>query len=288
MAKKPKIHKDIKEAGQALADLMREKLTVIADDMVKQVTNKAKRLTPSQKLQALNGLAPRGVQDYKAAVKSALAVIALDAIAQARKEVPKKKNVRLTEVPEGEEATLQLDEFDKLPPAIQKKIKTRTDLLVGKQVGDLQKVIEFAYSQAEEETDSDDQILSDLNDSAIGWLDGTALEAGASLNAASVINNARQAFFFDDSVTEEIEAFEFVNGDPVTEICQDLAGTVFSKDDPGADQYQPPLHWNCKSYIVPILLGNLGTRDIEKLQPSTKELEDQIQFHETHTCKNHS
>jgi hypothetical protein len=53
---------------------------------------------------------------------------------------------------------------------------------------------------AEEETDSEEQIMSDLNDSAIGWLDGTSIEAGASLNAATVINSARNAFFFDDSV----------------------------------------------------------------------------------------
>jgi SPP1 gp7 family putative phage head morphogenesis protein len=138
---------------------------------------------------------------------------------------------------------------------------------------------------AEDETDSLEQIQADLNDSAIGWLDGTALETGASLNASTIINSARNAFFFDDQVLEEVEAFEFVNGDPVTEICQDLNGTVFAKDDPAADRYMPPLHWNCKSYIVPILKGNLGNKEIEKLKPSNKRLDAMVQFDEHQHCE---
>jgi SPP1 gp7 family putative phage head morphogenesis protein len=278
MAKKPKINKDIREAGKAVAEIMKEHLTEIAHDMIQQVVNKYKRLPESQNLNAISGLSPRGTRDYQDALKTALSVAALDALNNARKEVPNKKGIRL----HGELRVdnIQLGEFERLPPKLQKKIQTTTQLLIGKQLGDLQKVIEFAYATAEEETDSEEQIMSDLNDSAIGWLDGTAIEAGASLNAATIINSARNAFFFDDSVLEEVDAFEFVNGDPVTPICQDLAGTVFAKDDPSADRYFPPLHWNCKSYILPILKGNLGDREIEKLKPSTKSLDDEVQFSE--------
>jgi len=274
--KKPKISKDIREAAKGLTEVMRDSLAVLSQDLIKQIMSNYKRLIPSQKVNAIKGIKPKGVNDYKAAVLNAFAVMAMDAMEKARKEVPAKKNIRLFEQMDS----IKLAEFDRLPPDLQKKIKSRMDLLVGKQVGDLQKVIEFAYSTAEEETDSAEQIQSDLNDSAVGWLDSTAMEAGAELNAASVINSARQAFFFDDQVLEEVEAFEFVNGDPVTEICQDLAGTIFAKDDPQADRFFPPLHWNCKSYIVPILTGNLKGRDIEKLKPSTKALESQVQFHE--------
>jgi hypothetical protein len=274
--KKRQISKDIREAGKGLSEIMKEQLTLIADDMVKQVITKAKKLTPSQMLNALSGLSPRGLNAYKDMLKTGFSVVALDALTSARKEVPSKKNVRLSE----QEDSIQLAEFDRLPPKLQKKIMSQTGLLIGKQVGDLQKVIEFAYATAEEETDSMEQIQSDLNDSAIGWLDGTAIEAGAALNAATIISSARNAFFFEDDVLEEIDAFEFVNGDPVTQICQDLEGTVFAKDDPSADRYMPPLHWNCKSYIVPILKGNLGDTQIEKLKPSRKSLEDDVQFTE--------
>lgn len=285
MKKKPKVSKSIRGAANSLAEICHDKLAVIADDLVQQVMGRSKRLIPSQKLKALSGLAPRGVMDYKDAVKTALSVMALDALDQARKEVPTKKNVQLCE--HLDSLQIHFAEFDRLPPALQRKITTQTQLLVGKQIGDLQKVIEFGYTTAEEETDSEDQIQADLNDSAVGWLDGTAVQAGAELTSATIINSARSAFFFDDEVLEEVEAFEFVNGDPVTEICQDLAGTIFAKDDPAADRFFPPLHWNCKSYIQPILVGNLKNREIESLAPSKKSLEDQVQFHELHDpmCK---
>lgn len=37
---------------------------------------------------------------------------------------------------------------------------------------------------------------------------------------------------------------------------------------------------NCKSYIMPILKGKLGDREIELLKPSSADLEKYIQFHE--------
>jgi SPP1 gp7 family putative phage head morphogenesis protein len=283
---KPKVNKSIREGSVALTQIMREQLPIIAEGFISQVMAKAKKLTPSQRLKAISGLEVRGGQEYKNLIKTGLAILAFDALQQARKEVPSKKNLRLSDM----EDSIQLGEFERLPPKLQKKITSQTQLLVGKQIGDLQKVIEFAYATAEEETDSLEQIRQDLDDSAIGWIDGTAVESGAALNAATIINSARNAFFFDDSVLEEVEAFEFVNGDPVTDICQDLAGTIFSKDDPAADRYFPPLHWNCKSYIVPILTGNLNGRDIEKLAPSKKSLEDEIQFSEhfeSGCCANH-
>jgi len=275
-AKRAPIAKHITEGGRALAEIMAEGLAVIANDMISQVMAKSRRAIPSQKLKAISGLAPRGTLAYKNAVLSAFAVIASDALKQVRKEIPAKKNVRLTD----NEDTLTLSEFDRLPPKIQRKIKSQTDLLIGKQLGDLQKIIEFAYAQAEEETDSDDQIEQDMRDSAVGWLDGTAIESGAELNAATTVNFARNAFFFDDEVMEGIDAMEFMNEDPVTQICQDLTGTIFDPNDPIAQRFSPPLHWRCKSWWSPIPKGQLGDREIEKLKPSKKSLEDEVQFSE--------
>lgn len=267
MAKKITARTQIKEAAKELKELMRDNLEPIAEDMISRLMGSVRRLTPSQRAGASKDLEPVGVRDYKALMLEALSSLALDGINQARKEVPKAKKV-------------QLADFDKLPPALQKKIKARNDLLVGKQIADLTRVIQFAYENNEDTTDSDDQVEQDLHDSALGWLDGTALSAGADITASTVINSAREAFFFDDETLKEIDAFEFVNGDPVTEVCQDLAGTVFAKDDPNMFRYTPPLHWNCKSYIVPILAGDLGNKEIEVLKPSTKKIEDTIQFSE--------
>lgn len=271
MAKKANAKRQINEGAKHLEDLFSDYLGGIADDIIEKIMRAARSLTPAQRLNAIKGVVPSGVLEYKAAVQEALSALANDALEQARKEVPAAKKVKL-------------GEFDDLPPSLKKKVKARTDLIVGKQIGDLQKTIEFAYATNEDTTDSDDTIEADLKDSALGWLDGTAVSSGAQLTAATIISQAREAFFFDDDTLQEIEAFEFVNGDPVTPICQDLAGTVFAKDDPDLFRYTPPLHWNCKSYIRPILVGNLGKREITKLKPSSSKLEDTIQFSEASAC----
>lgn len=264
---KQNVRKQILEAKTAIKELMQENLAVIAENMIDQIIGKAKRLTPSQQLDAIKDIEPRGQAEYKDLLLTALSVISLDAIEKARKEVPAAKKVRLSE-------------FDRLPPALQRKIKSQSNLLVGTQIGDLSKNLFFQYQSSLDSTDDPSLIGSDITDSATEYITGPSIEAGSGVIASQVVNSARNAFFFDDDVLEEIDAFEFVNGDPVTEICKDLNGTVFSKDDPEADRYYPPLHWNCKSYIRPILKGNLGNKEIEKLRPSKSKLEDQIKFAE--------
>jgi len=96
------------------------------------------------------------------------------------------------------------------------------------------------------------------------------------------VNNVRTEFLFEADSLEQIEAFEFVNGDPVSEICQNLAGTIFFKDDPESFQFFPPLHFNCKSYVRPLIKVPRG-KEIQKLQPSTQKARDSIQFAE-HKC----
>lgn len=256
----------IRDASKDLKSVMREFLGVIAEDYIAQITKKANKATPSQKVNATKKANIKGVTKYKQIISELMATLAIDAISQAKKEVPKNK--------------FKFAEMDDLPPDLRKKLKLRLDLLIGKQIGDLQSVIDFAYANNEGTTDSINQIKEDLNDSALDWLDGTTLQAGAEITASTVISSAREAFFLDPEVEDEIEAYEFVNGDPVSKICKDLAGTVFAKDDPNAFRYTPPLHWNCKSWIRPILKGNLGNKEISKLKPSTKEIENTIQFSE--------
>ncbi len=277
--KKNTVPKQIKDGKGLLKQVFQEGLATIADDYISRLMSACRRAQPAQKINAIRGLDLVGVQSYKSEVIDALGTVAFAAITQARKEVPKAKDVKLSDA-----GAILFSDYDRLPPRLAKQIKNRTDILVGKQIGDLQATINFAYGNAEDETDSDDSVESTIRDSALGWLDGTALESGSSLNSAQVISDARNAFFFDDDTLQEIDAFEFVNGDPVTEICQDLAGTIFAKDDPGADEYFPPLHWNCKSSIQPILLGDLGDRDTEALKPSKASLDDEVEFSEHRKC----
>ncbi len=277
MAKKPNVRKDIKESTEAIKEVMTEHLSLIATSMVDQIMSKYRNATDSQRFTAVNNIEPKGINAYKEALLSALAVVSSDALNQARKEVPKMKNVRLAEY---DEESVQLGEFEKLPPDLQKRLNAMLKGLVGTNISDLEKALYFQYTSSVDSTDSEAQLNADLDEAAADYITGNSIRAGAGASASQVVNETRLAFFLDDKVSEEIEAFEFVNGDPQSPICIDLAGTVFSKDDPNLNRYWPPLHWNCKSWISPILVGNLGNKEISDFQPSNKKLEDSIQFSE--------
>src|SRR2546423_13981306 len=116
--KKVRIDKHMVEAAKALADVMRDDLTLMANAMIKQIMGKSRRLTDSKKLTALKGVQLSGISDYKSLVKTGLAVIATDAIDQVRKEIPKAKNVKLSE----NEGSVKFAEFDQRPPDLQREI----------------------------------------------------------------------------------------------------------------------------------------------------------------------
>ncbi len=278
MASKVKAH--IKDARLALRDLMQEQLAIISADLNRQIMAAYRKLPPSQQINAYKGLTLTGIGNYKALLKTALSVIALEAINMARKEVPKAKNTKLAESLDS----ITLAEFDRLPPDVQKKVQSRSQLIVDTQSADLEKATYFQFTSSVDSTDSESTLAGDLNDSSEDYITGASIETGATTIAAQVVNEARSAFFFTDDVLEEIDAFQFLNGDPVSPICQDLDGTIFPKDDPDSDRYMPPLHFNCKSYIVPILSGNLGRREITSLKPSQASLEKYIQLAEGVSC----
>lgn len=293
--KKPPIRKHIINGKAALKQIMKENLQGITEAMIQQIIARARKATPSTMIDCIKNVDQPGVGAYKSALQSALAVLATDALTQVRREVPKAKHVKLSEPvvdfnhPVGCDAKGEmvylLDEFSSLPPKIQKKIQVESNLVVQDQADSLAKSIYFQWASSHDSTDSVDILETDITDAASDYVDGNSIDAGAGLMAAELINTTRSVFFSDKDVQAELDALQFINSDPVTDICQDLDGTVFAADDSNADRYQPPLHWNCKSYIVPIIAGNLGNKEITDLKPSSKDLEDDIQFAESKVCR---
>lgn len=278
MAKRAPIKKQIREARQGLRELMQEHLAIIAQNLVNQIMSRARRLPPAQALDAIKGLDHVGIADYRDALTTALAVVATDALEQVRREVPKAKNVKLSE-------------FDDLPADVKRKIKAQIQLLLGTadadgtQISDLKKSILFQYTSSHDSTDSLDLIQEDLESAATDFIDGQSVAGSSSYLASKVVNDSRKSFLLDPEVTEQLAALQYMNEDPVTAICNDLADTVFSPTDPGADRYWPPLHWGCDGWVMPVLPGNLGGKEVTSLKPSKASLEDEIQFSETHSCK---
>jgi len=278
---KAKVKKEIVEAAALLKELMIENLTFVAESMIDQIMRNYKKLTPSKRYDSIKDLNAKGMKEYKDEMLAAMAVISAMAIENARKEIPAASKVKLSE---WNESALSLGEFEKLPPKVRNRLKSQVDLLLNTQKSDLDKVIMFQFSSSLESTDSEDIIRHDIFESAEDFILGPSIDAGAGVVAARGINEARQAFFFDDEVLEEVDAFQFVNDAPETPICDDLNGKIFAADDPEFQRYTPPLHYNCKSYIIPILKGKLGDRKIERLKPSKADLDKYVQFSGEKCC----
>ncbi len=79
------------------------------------------------------------------------------------------------------------------------------------------------------------------------------LETIARTNFNSVFNEGRNQVFKEAS--DQIAAFEFsaiIDG-RTSDICRELDGHQFRKQD--ADKFQPPMEFNCRSILLPILTG---------------------------------
>lgn len=277
---KSQIRRLIQQGSLALKAVMIEHLSIMAENMIQQVIAHMKTLPESKRMDAIMDLQPKGVQAYREAMLAAMSVISADALKEARKEVPNGKSVQLSEDVEN---SLQLGEFEKLPASIRNKLFRQYQLLSMTQITDLQKTIAWQFNHSVDSTDSLAILKADLEDAAYEMATGPRVTAGAGSIASQIVNETRGEFFDDPEIRSQISAFRFVNGDPVSPICQDLAGTIFDVDDPDRFRYTPPLHFNCKSYIEPIIELKSGM-EITKLKPSTAKLEDSIQFSEQVCC----
>ena len=267
MPKRKKISRDIREATDELRKIFMEGLSPIAEQLIQDLMTKWKRAIPSQRINVTKKTQLKGKTFYSDIVLKAVSEISLYSYEKAQSDF-KAKNLKLA-LP---------TEFKKLPPELQRKVKRNVDLLVMDQFQKLETAIYFQYGSSFDTTDSEEIIREDLEETAKDFITGNVIRGGASATAAKAVNEARSAFFYQDDTLEQIEAFRFVNGDPVSPICTDLQGTIFSKTDANKFRYTPPLHFDCKSYIEPIYKGDLKSRNIEKLKPSKKSLEKYIQF----------
>ena len=292
------IDKLLKDSEKAVLDVMQSNLSFIGDSIINGVVAKESGLSKTTKLDAVKGIKPSGLKEYKEDLLDILTIIAYETLRQTKKEVPKAKY----ELSENEIYSIQFVEsktvkkaaksfkmpnkkievmWKKLPSKIKKQIRTQQELLVKTQLADLEKAVYFQYTTSVAQQKKINQIKKDMFENAEDFIDGPSVRAGAPLTAHQVIGEARNSFFIDPEVSKEIEAFEFVNNytQDRTPICTELNGTIFAKDDPNLFKFTPPLHWNCRSVIFPILTGDLRGRKINKLKVSKKN-EKYLQFSE--------
>jgi hypothetical protein len=245
LAETPK--KLITKGSEELLELMRNHLKTIADNLILKTV---KRWKAGEKERAIKDNTPTGYSEYVSALQNLFAEVSDVALAQARKEVPSKKDIKLADINDR-------------PSPLKRRLKGQAGLLVDSQVADLEKTVYFQYLSSMD-LDSESVIAQNLTEAAEKYLASSSLVSASGNSVAQVVNQSRSTFFDTPEVSDEIESYTFVNGDPVSEICSALAGTVFAPEDPDVVTYQPPLHHNCKSILAPNLKGNKNPDPTEK------------------------
>ena len=91
---------------------------------------------------------------------------------------------------------------------------------------------------------------------------GPAIRAVSVNMTSKITNGIRTDVFQEPEILDDVESFVFTNPSPVSAICQNLTGRVFSKEEFATTPHIPPLHHNCKSFIVAQTVGKRGNKPI--------------------------
>lgn len=212
---------------------------------------------------------PEMILDYENALREALGKQAAIAYKGAVKKVPVKTKKLSEYLDSIKLATPGVGFYAALPESIRKIVETQAGLLAESQPADITKIVKFQFTSSSSGTDDEKQIDKDSDEAVDKTLQGSnargmSVDAAAGDSVAFVSNQARTEHFFAPEVLDQIESFTFENNDPVSEICQELAGKTFAVNDPRVDEYNPPLHHN--AVITGTLIEtNDGLVPIEKL-----------------------
>jgi phage gp29-like protein len=268
----------ISQESKEVSEVMRTNLQFIGDKLVADVVRKYKQLPESRKLNAIDNMKVGGTAKYKRQLRGTLTTVANKSLDMARAEVPEASDVKLKNNEEffkllDDYGTIKFadNEFSNLPAHVRKLLSLQSTRIVERQAGEIEDRVAFTFMQTEQTTDSAATIEKDLQNAVDDYVNAAVIDTAATNVSSTVVNQARNEFFFDDEVQEEIYAFKFNNFDPKSAICKKLAGSVFAKNDTEFLQYSPPLHHNCKSYLSVVLQTARNKPEIEPLPPITAE-----------------
>ncbi len=270
----------IAKQGSRIADDIRATLEFSSAKYINDVMNRYKQLADSKKQLATSKIKMSGVNDLKKSLKRSLTDTAFKAIDMAKKEIPSMRNVELNNHERdmirmvekyGESVNeIKLNDASKLPTYIQVLIQKQSDLISEDSIKELKKRIDFSYSGIETKSSDENVIRQSMEDDAEKFIESNQVEVKGNNSAALMVNEGRDAFFFEPDVLEEIHSFTFINIAPKSAICKELAGTTFNTNDAESLRYSPPLHHNCKSYLRANLKTSKGVDGLEvsTLSPS--------------------
>lgn len=237
----------IESDAEKLKAIMQKNLKAIATKVSKDAAKHWKNASEDERVAPPKSYdIEKEVAQYKKDLTEELARQYNGGLAQVKEQNPFFKNIKLSET----ENRIKLAEIDKINKKGIIRINGIVDSLVDLNTGEILNTNDLQYTQSAEKVLDQEQLELDMVTQTNKKIDGPMTTTGSILNASTMINNARRDFFGEMQKSGEVESFTWVNPDPVTDICKGLNGITLKADDPGVQTYWPPLHYNCKTYVV--------------------------------------
>ena len=254
-----RMQKILDDSQKELKTVFEKYLTRHFDDLVDQLTRKAEQ-KGQKKYQGLTKLKKGPSNDYINEVQEIIA-----------KETLKAVNA----FPEFSD-DFKFSEFDKLPAKLREKLRNRARIQIETQLEDIEKQLMLQYMNSIDSTDSVNQIRKDLVDKKEKTLTSSLLEAGAASLSNETVTSAVL-----DTLDDQVESWTFIAeiDGATSEICRALHMRTFEHGDPDVERFRPPLHFNCRSVLVPNKKEWKGNPEVTQgpLSLSKKALES-VQF----------
>lgn len=144
--------------------------------------------------------------------------------------------------------------FASLPPAVREEIKASVEILIDAQDARLKQDVLLRLLDTRGPAASEQAMREALRGIVKDYLQSKAVTTTAINYTSKIMNNTRNGVFQSPEVLNKIEAFQFSNSGPISAVCRNLNGKVFSKEEYLTTRYLPPLHDNCKSVIIPLMI----------------------------------
>ena len=254
--------KIITKSAEGLEEVMALNLDFIANKLQADIVNRFKNLPEGRKRASTVRIKPGGVNRYKKDLRAVLTNIAAIGLNEAQIEAGIKVQKFATKTPE-ENLRIAIDiasgkakaRFPKLPRGAKDKILVMAEDLANAHATDLEKAAKFAANNSIETTDDAEIIAQDIKE-ATNKKSKQLLSSAPISSASEMVNAVRlETFLSREAKAAGNVGFQFFNPAPVSKICQNLAGRIFSVDNKDARRHFPPLHFNCKSILIPIKEG---------------------------------
>lgn len=252
------ITKKLDMAEQRVTPRLRSSGRKILEDFIQQIQKK--KIIQNFKPAAINELKPRFQKPMNMEFKRYFKDLYRDSYNRAKDEIfPDKPDLKF------------ISETELLPTEFLEVIDAESFKMVGDYSVNITGKMKNAVTQGIKEGVGERQLLTGLRELGKNESDKW-LKTVVRTKSTEMFNRARKSFWDNDpDAAAVIEAFEFsaIIDDRTSEVCQFLDGKVFEKGELTA-QIIPPLHFNCRSILVPVTKFE-DFKDKKSFVPPSKE-----------------